>query len=341
MMKARFSVRRAARTTTVSALALIVFAAVAAVPVTPPFGKWARLSVDPIVSPKGDGFESAGTFNPSVVKKDGKFVMLYRAQDRKGTSALGYATSDDGIHFTRRPEPVMFSEAPYEKGGGVEDPRLQKIGDTYYLTYTGYNNVDGAAADKKDAQLCLATSADLVHWQRQGVIMPSFKGKWNVKWTKSGAIVPEKINGKYWMYYLADAQGKDTQMGVAYSDDLLHWTEALDHPILSSRPGSFDSQVVEPGPAPIITPQGIFLIYNGADDKLVYSTGWVLFDKNDPTKVLARSDEPVFAPEKDWEKVGQVPNVVFVEGMVRDGNRWLFYYGGADKNVGVATAPVL
>jgi beta-1,2-mannosidase len=267
--------------------------------------------------------------------------MLYRAQDRKGTSALGYATSDDGIHFTRRPEPVMVSEAPYEKGGGVEDPRLQKIGDTYYLTYTGYNNVDGAAADKKDAQLCLATSADLVHWQRRGVIMPSFKGKWNVKWTKSGAIVPERINGKYWMYYLADAQGKDTQMGVAYSDDLLHWTEALDHPVLASRPGSFDSQVVEPGPAPIITPQGISLIYNGADDKLVYSTGWVLFDKNDPTKVLARSEEPVFAPEKEWEKVGQVPNVVFVEGMVRDGNRWLFYYGGADKNIGVATAPVL
>ena len=341
MMKARFSVRRAARTATVSALALIAFAAVAAVPFTPPFGKWARLSVDPIVSPQGDGFESAGTFNPSVVKKDGKFVMLYRAQDRKGTSALGYATSDDGIHFTRRPKPVMISEAPYEKGGGVEDPRLQKIGDTYYLTYTGYNNVDGAGADKKDAQLCLATSADLVHWQRRGVIMPSFKGKWNVKWTKSGAIVPEKINGKYWMYYLADAQGKDTQMGVASSDDLLHWTDALDHPVLASRRGSFDSQVVEPGPAPIIMPQGIFLIYNGADDKLVYSTGWVLFDKNDPTKVLARSDERIFAPEKEWEKVGQVPNVVFVEGMVRDGNRWLFYYGGADKHVGVATAPAL
>jgi predicted GH43/DUF377 family glycosyl hydrolase len=341
MMKARFSVLRAARKATVSALALIAFAAVAAVLFTPPFGKWARLSVDPIVSPQGDGFESAGTFNPSVVKKDGKFVMLYRAQDRKGTSALGYATSDDGIHFTRRPEPVMISEAPYEKGGGVEDPRLQKIGDTYYLTYTGYNNVDGAGADKKDAQLCLATSADLVHWQRRGVIMPSFKGKWNVKWTKSGAIVPEKINGKYWMYYLADAQGKDTQMGVASSDDLLHWTDALDHPVLASRPGSFDSQVVEPGPAPIIMPQGIFLIYNGADDKLVYSTGWVLFDKNDPTKVLARADEPIFAPEKEWEKVGQVPNVVFVEGMVRDGNRWLFYYGGADKHVGVATAPAL
>ena len=341
MIDVPFSSSRAVKIARVSGLVLIAVAAVGAVSFAPPFGKWTRLSPDPIVSPRGDTFESAGTFNPSVIKKDGKFVMLYRAQDHKGTSSLGYASSDDGIHFTRRAEPALVAEAPYEKGGGVEDPRLQEIGGTYYLTYTGYNNVDGGGPDKKDAQLCLATSTDLMQWQRRGVIMPSFKGKWNVKWTKSGAIVPEKINGKYWMYYLGDARGQDTQMGVASSDDLLHWTDALDHPVLSSRPAMFDSQVVEPGPAPIVTPQGIFLIYNGADDKLVYSTGWVLFDKNDPTKVLARSDSPIFAPEKEWEKVGQVPNVVFVEGMVRDGNRFLFYYGGADKNVGVASAPAL
>jgi beta-1,2-mannosidase len=331
---------RAVSVFAIVALIAIAFTAVAPASFSPPFGTWTRLSADPVIYPQGDKFESAGTFNPSVVKHDGKFVMLYRAQDRNGTSSLGYATSDDGVHFTRRPEPVLVSEAPYEKGGGVEDPRLQKVGGTYYLTYTGYNNVDGAAPDKKDAQLCLATSTDLIHWQRQGVIIPSYQGKWNVRWTKSGAIVPEKINGKYWMYYLADAKGKDQQMGVAYSEDLLHWTEALDRPVMASREGSFDSQVVEPGPPPIITPQGIFLVYNGADDKLVYSTGWVLFDKKDPTKVLARSDKPVFAPEKEWEKVGQVPNVIFVEGMVRDGNRWLFYYGGADKYVGVSTAPV-
>src|SRR6266404_4457844 len=341
MRKELNSVGRVAKQFTLPLLVLCAAMAIAAPPLAPPFGNWTRLSPDPIVSPRGDGFESAGTFNPSVVKKDGKFVILYRAQDHNGTSSLGYATSDDGIRFERRADPVMVSEAPYEKGGGVEDPRLQKIGNTYYLTYTGYNNVDGVAADKKDAQLCLAISTDLIQWKRQGIIIPGYKGKWNVKWTKSGAIVPEKINGKYWMYYLADAQGRDSQMGVAYSEDLLHWTEALDHPVLSSRSGSFDSQVVEPGPPPIITPQGIFLIYNGANDKMVYSTGWVLFDKKDPTKVLARSEAPVFAPEKVWEKVGQVPNVVFVEGMVRDGNRWLFYYGGADKNVGVATAPAL
>jgi predicted GH43/DUF377 family glycosyl hydrolase len=96
--------------------------------------------------------------------------------------------------------------------------------------------------------------------------------------------------------------------------------------------------VVEPGPPPVITRAGIFLIYNGADDQLVYRTGWVLFDKNDPRKVLARADAPLFAPQEHWEKVGQVPNVVFVEGLVETGKSWLFYYGGADKYVGVAEA---
>src|SRR5271167_4175754 len=118
-----------------------------------PFGAWHRASQKPILSPSGSSWESAGTFNPAVVMREGKIVMLYRAQDSRGTSRLGYAESTDGIHFTRRPEPVLTPEAEYEKGGGVEDPRLVKFGDTYYLTYTGYNT--------KDAQLCLATSHDL------------------------------------------------------------------------------------------------------------------------------------------------------------------------------------
>jgi beta-1,2-mannosidase len=256
-------------------VALLLPAAIAPPAVTqfvPPLGKWTRLSGEPVLSP-WDGFESAGTFNPAVIKKDRTFVMLYRAQDRKGTSSLGYATSNDGVHFTRQPQPVMVAEAPYERGAAAEDPRIVRIGVTYYLTYTGYNNVDGVGPKHQDAQLCLATSDDLVHWKRQGVIMPAYKGKWNVGWTKSGATLTEKINGKFWMYYLADAAGQGSQMGVAYSEDLLHWTEALDHPILSSRPGWFDSQVVEPGPAPVIVSSGIFLIYNGADDELVYRTG--------------------------------------------------------------------
>jgi predicted GH43/DUF377 family glycosyl hydrolase len=295
-----------------------------------PFTEWQRASNDPIISPRGDGWESAGTFNPSVVIHEGKFVMLYRAQDKQGTSRLGYTESADGIHFTRSSEPVLSPETDYEKDGGVEDPRLVKFGDTYYLTYTGYN--------KKDAQLCLATSTDLIHWQRKGVILPAYKGRWNLRWTKSGAIVPEKIDGKYWMYYLGTGTDNTDQMGLAYSADLTHWTDATDTPVLPTRPGQFDSRVAEPGPAPILTRDGIVLIYNGADDKLVYRTAIAVFDRKDPGKVLWRSSSPIFAPEKDWEKVGQVPNVIFVEGMVRRGNRYFFYYGGADKYVGVATA---
>jgi predicted GH43/DUF377 family glycosyl hydrolase len=298
-----------------------------------PFGAWVRLSQAPVISPQGTGWESAGTFNPAVIEHQGKLVMLYRAQDAMGTSRLGYAESSDGIHFQRRAEPVFSPEADYEKDGGVEDPRLVKFGDLYYLTYTGYNT--------KDAQLCLATSRDLIHWDRKGVILPAYKGNWNTGWTKSGAIVPEKIDGKYWMYFLGTTPDKNDQMGLAYSTDLLHWTEATKAPVLPRRPGQFDSRVVEPGPPPILTSDGIVLIYNGGDDKLVYRTAVAIFDRKDPRKVLYRSEQPIFAPELEWEKVGQVPNVVFVEGMARRGNRFLFYYGGADKDVGVAEAPAL
>ncbi len=326
-----------------------------------PFGPWTRASNEPILSPQGATWESAGTFNPAVVLHNGKFVMLYRAQDVSGTSRLGYAESADGLHFTRRPEPVLSPETAYEKDGGVEDPRLQKFGDTYYLTYTGYN--------KKDAQLCLATGRDLLHWERQGVILPAYKGNWNVGWTKSGAIVPEKINGKYWMYWLGTAADKTDQMGLSWSTDLLHWTEATPTPVLPRRPGKFDSRVVEPGPPPILTSRGIVLVYNGADDQLVYRTGVAVFDRRDPSKLLSRSDSPLFSPEKSWEKIGQVPNVVFIEGMVLIPSpdlptkpvipsaarnlssvlsetrhsplatrHFFFYYGAADKYIGVAEA---
>src|SRR5213080_3405600 len=294
---------------------LAVSLALAATTADLPFGLWTRAANEPILSPQGTTWESAGAFNPAVVFHNGKFVMLYRAQDATGTSRLGYAESPDGLHFTRRPDPVLSPEADYEKDGGVEDPRLQKFGDTWYLTYTGYN--------KKDAQLCLATSRDLIHWERKGVILPAYKGNWNKGWTKSGAIVPDKTD----------------QMGLSYSTDLLHWTEATTTPVLPRRPGKFDSRVVEPGPPPILTDRGIVLIYSGADDQLVYRAAVAVFDRHDPRKLLFRSDAPIFAPEKSWEKVGQVPNVVFVEGLVLKDNRFFFYYGGADKYVGVAMSP--
>ncbi len=287
-----------------------------------------RLSTEPLLSARKSTYQSSGAFNPCVIRRKGVYVMLYRAQDKDGISRIGYAQGKDGTHFTQDAEPLLTPEAEYEEGGGLEDPRVVQIGKTYYLTYTGYN--------KKDAQLCLATSKDLRHWKREGVIMPARMGNWNVGWTKSGAIVPRKIGGKYWMYYMGDGSNDATdQTGLASSIDLVHWTDATDAPILSRRKDQFDSRVVEPGPSPILTKDGILLIYNGADKDLVYRTGWALFDKNDPAKLLARSATPVFAPTESWEKTGQVPNVVFIEGLVRRGNSYLFYYGAADKSIGV------
>src|SRR5438874_5210509 len=99
-----------------------------------PFGDLRRASKQPVLSPQGSTWESAGVFNAAVVKTGNEYVMLYRAQDHNGTSRLGYATSRDGIHFTRRAEPVFKPETEYEQNGGVEDPRLVAIGGLWYLT---------------------------------------------------------------------------------------------------------------------------------------------------------------------------------------------------------------
>jgi predicted GH43/DUF377 family glycosyl hydrolase len=293
-----------------------------------------RISQQPLLRP-GEDWSSLGLFNPAAVRKGEKTVLLFRAQDQRHTSRIGYAESGDGLRFTVRKQPVLSPQADYEKDGGVEDPRLVAIEGTYYLTYTAYNG--------HDAQLCLAVSKNLIDWQRKGVILPAYKGTWNTQWTKSGAIVPEKIGGKWWMYYLGtrtDGDGKARDyMGLAQSDDLLHWKDATSQPVVERRPGAFDSRVMEPGPAPIVTPAGILLLYNGADEQLHYGPGWVLFDARDPRKVKARASRPFVAPTLQWEKVGNVPNVIFLEGALLEKSTantldLTGYYGAADKYIG-------
>jgi len=276
-----------------------------------------RVSKQPLLRP-GRDWSEFGLFNTAAIQAGNKTVLLFRAQDRKHTSRIGYAESTDGLHFDIRPEPVLSPETAYEKGGGIEDPRVVLISGTYYLTYTGY--------DLHSAQLCLATSTDLIHWQRKGVIMPAYRGTWNTQWTKSGAIVPQKINGQWWMYYLGTRKDPDGEsrdyMGLASSTDLLHWKDATQKPVLDRRPGAFDSRVMEPGPAPALTEAGILLLYNGADEQLVYGPGWVLFDRNDPRRVITRADGRFVIPTLPWEKSGTVPNVIFLEGAIREPNGW-------------------
>jgi len=301
------------------------------------------------VSKKTVHWEERNVLNPSAVVNDGKVYMIYRAQDNAMTSRLGLAISDDGLHFIKEPHPVLFpAEDEYKKyewPGGVEDPRIVESEDgTYVLTYTSY--------DGKVARLCMATSKDLRNWKKHG---PALKeAKYIDAWSKSGAIVSRlegnkvvatKINGRYWMYF------GDTDIFLASSNDLLNWQVAENEEskkifsVLHPRTGYFDSRLVEPGPYALLRKEGILLIYNGSNaanfndksmPKFTYSAGQALFDKEQPHKQIARTKSYFIHPEKDYEKVGEVNEVCFVEGLVFFKNKWILYYGTADSKIAVA-----
>ncbi len=285
-----------------------------------PFSKYAG---NPILSPIGDGWQSKDVFNPAAWTDGQKVALLYRAEDRSGigdwngTSRIGLAWSSNGLQFEREEAPVLEPGEAWELPGGCEDPRVVKIGDLFYLTYTAY--------DGKTARLALAVSSDLRKWSKRGPVFPD-RG-----WTKSGAILDRPVQGRYWMYF------GDTDVWAAWSRDLLQWNVVAE-PVLRRRPGGFDSRVVEPGPPPVWTERGIVLLYNGADDQLHYSAGQALFDPNDPTRVLERPEIPFLAAQSREEKEGQVPDVVFVEGLVRFQGRWLLYFGMGDSHIGVAVS---
>ena len=271
----------------------------------------------PVLEPRGAGWEAHAVFNPSVLWEDGHYAMFYRAQDARGVSRIGLATSQDGVTFARQDTPVLSPEGPSE-AGGVEDPRLIRIGDQYLLTYTAY---DGRSV----ARLSAATSRDLKTWTRLG---PMVEGLW----TKSGAILNRPLGGLYFMYF------GDKSIRLATSPDLKTWSVEA-QAVIAPRPGGWDEGGVEPGPPPILTPRGILLLYNGRDRNNVYAVGVVLLDAGDPGHVLARSDKPILSVAKPYERAGTVPNVVFAEGMVLRAGKLEIWYGAGDRVIGRAEVP--
>lgn len=316
---------------------------------------------NPVLSPANGKFfcpvrkdtvlwEEKDVFNPAAVVRNGKVYLLYRAEDRigkhAGTSRIGLAVSEDGLHFDRLHEPVLYPDNDsllrYEWEGGIEDPRIVEAPDgTYILTYTAF--------DGKTARLMLATSTDLIKWAKYG---PVLQGRFKDTWSKSGAIVAEqqgdrvvarKINNRYWMYF------GDTDIFLAWSDDLLHWQPLTEGnklmPVMKSRPGYFDSRLVEPGPAALLQPDGILLIYNGmnldegGDENLppgTYAGGQALFNPSDPSRLINRLENYFIYPDKPYELTGQVNRVCFLEGMVYFRKKWFLYYGTADSHIAVA-----
>jgi predicted GH43/DUF377 family glycosyl hydrolase len=287
--------------------------------------------------------------NPTALIKDNKIYLLYRAQDSAGTSRLGMAISDDGIHFKKNPSPILYPDndslLKYEWKGGIEDPRIVSTEDErYLLTYTSY--------DGKTARLCYAFSKDLLHWEKMGPVLKD--EKYINAWSKSGAVVSKEINGKivatkvdgkYWMYF------GDTDIFLAYSEDLIHWSVAENAEnkkmisVLHPRMGYHDSRLVEPGPFALITKDGILLLYNGSNaanfndtslPKYTYSAGQALFSASAPYQLVKRTTNYFIKPDKDYEKIGEVNEVCFIEGLVHFKNHWFLYYGTADSKIAVA-----
>jgi beta-1,2-mannosidase len=337
-------------------------------------GPWIRASQTPVIAPRPEStfvdpvngktvhWEALHTFNPAAIVRDGKIVVLYRAEDDSGemkigghASRLGMAVSADGIHFDRSPKPVFYpsrdTQMERESPGGVEDPRLVESPDgRYILTYTQWSR------NTHVFTIGVATSSDLQHWTKFGPIFGTDGKHVPLKYKSAGIVtrvagdrlLAAKIHGKYWMYW------GEGEIHLATSRDLIHWHPLEDKDgspkvLLRRRPGKSDSGFPETGPPAILTSHGIVLMYNAknasdsAKDPLIgegaYTVQEALFSAKNPDRLMARTDTPVLQPTLDWEKSGQyAAGTTFAEGLVLFHGEWWLYYGAADSFVGVAKA---
>ena len=304
-------------------------------------------------------WESNDTFNPAATTYGDKVVVFYRAEDRLGkgigqrTSRLGYAESEDGIHFKRERYPVFYPADDCQKDlewpGGCEDPRIAVTEDgLYVMLYTQWN--------QKLPRLAVATSKDLRTWTKYGpAFAKAYDGRFFNIFSKSASIVTSlkdgkmvitKVNGKYLMYWGEKA------ICAATSENLVDWTPVLDEKgellkLHAPRKGYFDSGLTECGPPAVIGKDGIILLYNGKNKAGVegdsnyaanaYCAGQILFDLKEPMKILQILDKPFLVPSDSFEKSGQYPaGTVFIEGLVYHQDKWFLYYGCADSRVAVA-----
>lgn len=238
-------------------------------------------------------------------------------------SHLRLARSRDGVHFTVGREPFLAALRE-DESFGVEDARITRIGDTYYILYT--------AVSDKGYGVNLAVTRDFEIVKRKGMV---FAPK-----NKDACLFPEKVRGRY----LALHRPMTTPFSkpciwYAESPDLLHWGNHSC--LLRPRGNAFEEVKIGAGPQPIKTKEGWLVLYHGCGKDEMYSLLLCLLDLKDPRKVLKRSAQPIMIPEAPWEKEGFFPNLVFSNGWVSfpDG-RVLIYYGAADESICVAETTI-
>jgi len=316
-----------------------------------------------ILEPTELEFENQAVLNPAVVQQGNTLHMFYRAVREGNYSSIGYCKLEGPLTVVERKKtPVLFSEFDYEKQG-VEDPRIVFLDGVYYLFY--------AAFDGKNVLTAYATSKDLKQWKKQGTISPKmtydeaedifrssklkeryffFESYYKdvvapdvLLWEKDVFILPKKINNKFALIHriLPDIQ-------IMYFDDfkdltLDYWKKYLqklgDFIVLEPKHG-YESRNIGGGAPVIETDEGWLMIYHSVEDSnngKVYHASAALLDKKNPCKVIGHLNKPLFSPTEEYEKSGNVNNIVFPTGTAIFDDRLYIYYGAADKKIAVAS----
>lgn len=300
-----------------------------------------RVENNPLIQPSGKNWESSQTFNPTVVRLDGRFHFLYRAVGDDGVSRLGYAVSEDGRFINyRHPDPVFSHSLANSKftpqyfynpsggsWGGAEDPRIVQVGqeDRLYMTYTAF-------IDRPRVGFSSISVSDFVNgrfnWTPPIIISPP--GQTHKNWV----IFPEKIHGQY-----AILHAITPHLMIEYFDDLnFDGRTVIDHsidPQLAPPVNSaWDRRLRGAGCPPIKTEHGWLMFYHSMD----YKVGAMLLDLSDPTKIIYRARSPILESLASYENQGNKPGIVYVSGAVVKDGKLFVYYGSADNYVCLATA---
>lgn len=303
--------------------------------------KLIRVLDEPLLAPinnRNHWWESGSVFNPGATVYNGKIHLVYRALGSFPYSSFGLAVLSSPTKVEYRSK-LPFLEAdeknPYERFG-IEDPRVSKIGDEYFISYTALSLYPGGQQVSTAWQgmdmpwrirASVVTTKDFVDLDPKGVIMSNID-------TKNVAFFPEKIEGNYVLLHRIHPD-----IWISTSSRLTGFEKGK--VLCQPRADHWDNSRVGAGAQPIKTSLGWLLFYHGVDERQkghsIYHTGILLLHPKDPTKILYRSEKPVFSPEKDWEKVGYVRDVVFPCGAVEWENDYYVYYGAADKRIGVAS----
>ncbi|WP_066195946.1 BtaManbiosPhlase [Gracilibacillus timonensis] len=250
--------------------------------------------------------------DPRSILKHNKYKYL------TSISYLRIARSKDGRNFTVDNDPFLYPSNELDMFG-VEDPRITKIGDTYYIYFSAVSSMGVGES--------LVSTKDWIQIERHGMIFAPEN--------KDVLIFPERINGKYYALHRPVPKSFGApEIWIAESGNLLYWGNHK--PLLGLREGQWDDGRIGGGAVPIKTDKGWLELYHGASKDNRYCMGAVLLDLQDPTKVIARSRQPFLEPETDYETKGFFGDVVFSCGALVEGDVVRMYYGVADTSMACA-----